>query len=588
MSNVWPSPAPRRTLAIPPVELCSGIDSLYLSAQGFAPPSLLADLEVARLQAEADGLPVEFDLGGYPVKVRPRAFGKYRYALAHELAEIGITPSENLPVARVQPTSMAIHALGPGTTVLWVENVLDAAGIVASLHVSRLDLHSDWQGVEVKAHDRSNFVTYSDKRALYEVGEEMSGLNFGKRGGKLYARIYDKSREMVDKGHDWWPDVWGDQYDPERRVTRFEFEFSRAGLTEFRIDRPADAIARRGELWAYATMPNALAPMIPRVFELRAEGRSYPEIERLTGFKYSTVRQIVHNRAYLGETQIRGTWFPGIHQPLVSPELFEAAQRGNRTGKRLGRDLLSGRVKCGNCGKRVPIERSGHAGGVYRCKSRGHACGMPGRAASGLLRASVIAMRELAQDESLQEAIRQQLAGRDVGASTARPSSAEALRKLRRKREKLLALYYDDKISAEMFAEQEGMLSRQIRLIEQQSEQARKATEQRHALADQFELVAARLRNLDIDKVWDYANERERRTLVNQAIEAVTLFPDRVVVTLTGALPITVLLSEAGLRGPGMGISVSEGGLELRNGECRLMSVGVACCLFVLVRGCFR
>ena len=57
-------------------------------------------------------------------------------------------------------------------------------GIHAVLHVSRLDLHSDWQGIEIKANERSNFVTYSDRRALYEVAEEMSGLNFGSRGAQ--------------------------------------------------------------------------------------------------------------------------------------------------------------------------------------------------------------------------------------------------------------------------------------------------------------------------------------------------------------------------------------------------------------------
>lgn len=252
-----------------PRELCSGVDALYLSAQGVAPSSLLADLEAARVQAEADGLPVAFSLGGYPTKVLPRAFGKYRYCVAHELALIGVTASDSLPVVRVQPTAVAIHALGPAGTVLWVENVLDAAGIVGSLHVARLDLHSDWQGLEFKAHERSNFVTYSDRRALYEVAEEMSGLNFGKRGGKVYARIYDKSREIVDKGHDWWPDVWGAAYEPEQRVTRVEFEFSRAGLREFCIDTPADALARVGEVWAYAC-ENWLSLRVPTGDETRS------------------------------------------------------------------------------------------------------------------------------------------------------------------------------------------------------------------------------------------------------------------------------------------------------------------------------
>ena len=192
-------------------------------------------------------------LTGYPVKVQPSAWGKYRYCAVHELARIGFTPSEAFPVVRFQPTAIALHSLGPQGTILWAENLLDACGIDATLHVSRLDLHSDWQGIEILADERRNFVTYSNRRALYEVDEELSGLVFGKRGGALLCRIYDKSRESHEKGHDWWPDVWGPAYDPERKVMRVEFEFSRAGLVEFGVDSPSDALTKAAELWAYAT-----------------------------------------------------------------------------------------------------------------------------------------------------------------------------------------------------------------------------------------------------------------------------------------------------------------------------------------------
>lgn len=236
-----------------PSELLSGIDAMYLSAQGNAHPSLLADLEATRSQAESTGLPVSADLGGYPVSVQPRAFGKYRYCVKHDLGLLGITPSKRLPVVRFQPSSIALHALGPVGTVLWFRNVLDSVGIDASVHVSRIDLHSDWQGLEIKAKERSNFVTYSNLRALYEVDEEMAGLNFGKRGAALYCRIYNKSREAEKSGHDWWPDVWGPKYDPDRKVLRIEFEFRRTGLKELGVDTPDEAIDRAGALWAYAT-----------------------------------------------------------------------------------------------------------------------------------------------------------------------------------------------------------------------------------------------------------------------------------------------------------------------------------------------
>jgi hypothetical protein len=236
-----------------PVELASGIDALYLSGMGSAPTVLLDELEAAKSVAVETGQPVDYALGGYSVRVLGSSWQKYKYCAKHELARIGITASESLPVVRVQPTSLALHALGPETMVLWVRNVLDAAGIDARLQVSRLDLHADWQGLWIDAEERSQFVTRSDRRALYEVTGELAGLTFGSRGAALFARIYDKSRELEGKGDDWWLEVWGDEFDPEQRVLRVEFEFSRDGLREFGLSSPEDVFEQVGPLWAYAT-----------------------------------------------------------------------------------------------------------------------------------------------------------------------------------------------------------------------------------------------------------------------------------------------------------------------------------------------
>ncbi len=61
--------------------------------------------------------------------------------------------------------------------------------------------------------------------------------------------------------------------------------------------------------------PNEMAPVIERIFALRASGLSYLSIENEVGVKYSTVRSICLNRAYLGEVKYSGEWYPGIHPP---------------------------------------------------------------------------------------------------------------------------------------------------------------------------------------------------------------------------------------------------------------------------------
>jgi hypothetical protein len=240
-------------LAFSPVELAAGLDALYLSARGTVPGVLLDELDDLKTQAREADRAIDATLGGYLVRVRGVGWGKYRFSFEHELALVGITQSDKLPAVRIQPTSRALHTIGPQMTVLWARNLLDSLGIDATLQVARVDLHSDWQGFWVEPNERSNFVTYSDKRALYEVGDDLSGLNFGKRGGAVYARIYDKSREAEAKGADWWPEVWGPKYDPDRPVLRVEFEIGRDGLREFGTNTPEEVFENAAALWAYST-----------------------------------------------------------------------------------------------------------------------------------------------------------------------------------------------------------------------------------------------------------------------------------------------------------------------------------------------
>ncbi len=310
-------------------------------------------------------------------------------------------------------------------------------------------------------------------------------------------------------------------------------------------------------------VPNEQRHLIHRIFELRAEGLSYTAIESATGVKYSTVRHVCSNRVYLGMTRIRDDWYTGIHDPLVTPELFEAAQRANPTGKRRGKDIMSGRIRCGGCGKSICIDYNERGSGIYRCKHRGKGCDIPGRSAVGLQRAARLAMNFLSTDVELLEAIRHELGTLGAGHATAPPSRAGDVAKLKRKRQKLLDLFIDDKIPDSMFSEEEGKLTRQIDAIEADAKRAVAAIGERRALADEFEQLATILRDLDIDTIWNEATETERRMLVNELVDAVIVHPDRLQVAINGAPALNISFEEVGLR-PALGTRtlVSEGGLE--------------------------
>jgi site-specific DNA recombinase len=94
-------------------------------------------------------------------------------------------------------------------------------------------------------------------------------------------------------------------------------------------------------------VPNVEATLVIECFRLRAEGHSYRTIEERTGIRYSTVKSILDSRIYRGEVLHRTKWHPGVHEPLVSEEEWQAAHRGTAKGVRRSHDPLSGRVMCG-------------------------------------------------------------------------------------------------------------------------------------------------------------------------------------------------------------------------------------------------
>ncbi len=141
------------------------------------------------------------------------------------------------------------------------------------------------------------------------------------------------------------------------------------------------------------------------MFEIRGQGVSQTEVSEATGIKHSTVVAVLKNRAYIGEMRHKDEWLPGNHEPLVTVEQFEAAHRGRVPGRKRGKDLMSGRVVCGVCVRRMSIESNGQGQSHYRCKHRGKGCKLPARSNRGLVTAAVLAM-ELLCDEELQSAIR--------------------------------------------------------------------------------------------------------------------------------------------------------------------------------------
>lgn len=302
-------------------------------------------------------------------------------------------------------------------------------------------------------------------------------------------------------------------------------------------------------------VPNDDAIRVQEAFRLRGKGMSYRAVEERTGFKYSTVSAIVNSRIYLGEVLHNGKWYPGNHIAVITDAEWHAAHRRVGNSVQPSRDVLAGKVICGICERRMAVMQNGKGSVTYKCRHRGEGCAQPARSTKGLARAVVHGLSLLRNDERLQGAIRKRLAGGSRATpgrarGGRRPAPAEALGTLSEKRRRLLDLYYAGNITQVGFREEEDRLVVGIEAAREQAalEEATKTVQ--NDLELRFEQVATILRDLDIDQVWDSADNDERRVLVEELVEWIKVFPDHLEVKVNGAPILNVLYGEVGLRVP--------------------------------------
>ena len=128
-------------------------------------------------------------------------------------------------------------------------------------------------------------------------------------------------------------------------------------------------------------------------------------------------------------------------------------------------------------------------------------------------------------------------------------SPVAELARLSETRRKLLDLYYASKTSADGFEEEELRFCGAIEAAREQASESQLQERMKSDLDLRFEQVASILSELDIEAVWKAAEVQERRVLIEELVEWVTVFPDHLEVKVTATPPLNVLFSEVGLMG---------------------------------------
>jgi site-specific DNA recombinase len=114
----------------------------------------------------------------------------------------------------------------------------------------------------------------------------------------------------------------------------------------------APKVRRIFELFAYH---NCTLDMI--VERLAAEGIVFKD--SVARFPRSSIHAMLHDRAYIGEVEHKGQWYPGKHEPLVDRATWDRVQTllGGQVYRTHELTYASDLIKCGHCGHTITGER---------------------------------------------------------------------------------------------------------------------------------------------------------------------------------------------------------------------------------------
>jgi hypothetical protein len=278
------------------------------------------------------------------------------------------------------------------------------------------------------------------------------------------------------------------------------------------------------------------APKIREIFRLRARGTSWRELaEYLEGegvrtawgndfWTASSLRNVVMNRAYLGEARQGTIVNSEAHEPLVSEREWQAAQPGERIilrneESRSALCVLRGILVCGGCGKRLLVGTSSdHKGRPnpphYYCRGRHSGGRCPARASA----------RHTVVDPYVEQRLIAAFAGEGplAEALVRQDRLEETLRELESARH-TLALYVSnttliETIGIEMFTKGAQEHQRRVELAELAFVEAR-------AAEDVFSTAI----DGDLLRAWTAGEltPLERRTIVAKMVDRIILHPSK-------------------------------------------------------------
>jgi len=236
------------------------VDSLYLSFAGRLHDHVFEALKALKILAQSDQpeeqAQAQYVLGSHVFEVKDKGAGVFPFVIDDNAYRIQLSrPGKKLPMAYVKVSAEYLAHKGPLAVLDEILTLLADLGEVTGTNlVSRVDLAVDFvSDVVMDSWDRIAWVTRASQIQAHATNQHFTGWSIG-MGGVIGARLYDKTREIVQSGKDWAMLLWLPAgWQSGEAVWRLEFELKREVLKELGFGSLETVLANLGGLWRYAT-----------------------------------------------------------------------------------------------------------------------------------------------------------------------------------------------------------------------------------------------------------------------------------------------------------------------------------------------
>lgn len=240
--------------------LRAGIDSLYLSYAGQVSADVAIKLQALKEAAQSrdyfNQAAAIYSLGGHHFEVRDRGSRMFPFVLLDNAFFLTIKGpgAKQLPLCVAQVASELLLSKGIEAAVSDLEEVVTKLGELSGerAQVSRADLYVDFTSpYPLTGIDEKAWVSRAKTTDRYAQDRIVTGYTIG-QGGDISARLYDKTREIVEHDKPYWKEAWIEAgWWPGPTVWRLEFQLRRRVLAEHGVNTLSDLLRLSGPLWGY-------------------------------------------------------------------------------------------------------------------------------------------------------------------------------------------------------------------------------------------------------------------------------------------------------------------------------------------------